>query len=72
VKRICVFCEKDFTEYGGHEHHLIPKFLFEYSSVKGNPDLFKIILCSKHHDEITEVWEKIRIALKKKLRNTGL
>jgi len=65
MSRACAHCGK---KEEGEEHHLIPKFIFEYSGIEGNPDLYRIILCKKCHKEVTEIWEKIRLVLKKRYK----
>jgi len=63
MSRICSRCGK---KEEGHEHHLIPKFLFKYFGIEGNPDLYRIVLCEDCHNPVTEIWEKIRFKLRLK------
>lgn len=54
---------------GEHVHHFVPKFLVELFSTDTNPDMFRLWLCRKHHEDITKEWEKIRFAAKRLVAN---
>lgn len=61
----CILCNENAKEL----HHFIPKFLIEMLNLNTNPDLFRCWLCEKHHWQVTNEYNKIRLTLKKLIAN---
>lgn len=59
--RTCAICG---VNADGQEHHMIPKFIFEFFKIKGNSDLYRVVLCNEHHQGVTKAWEKVRFKIK--------
>jgi len=68
MNEYCSFCRCMITPTSGREtHHAIPKFIYEYFKCHGNPDLYRIILCSACHSRFTTAWNDIRFEMRRRI-----
>lgn len=68
---VCGRCQKEPKKR--HDHHIIPKGLYELLELQGNPDAYRIIVCGKCHGFVSAAWVPFfeRIGLIKSLQKSG-